>query len=128
MSTLRLFTLLAAFLCTSCGHDPLSDIWDAFSADAFDSGMDDGMDGGGDGGRPPMFEPLVTVRLDDAQGITGDVRNIALATLGAQTLAFLSAQTDGVHIVDVSVPSTINRPSCRSRWCHQHRVSRRAGS
>lgn len=110
MSTLRLFTLLAAFLCASCGHDPLSDIWDAFSADAFDSGMDDGM-GDGDGGRPPMFEPLVTVRLDDAQGITGDVRNIALATLGAQTLAFLSAQTDGVHIVDVSVPSTINTTS-----------------
>ena len=123
MSALRLFTLLALLLCASCGKDPLSDVWDAFSADAFGTDMDDGMGDDGDGGRPPDFEPAVTVRLDDAQGITGDVRNIAVATLGAQTIAFLSAQTDGVHMVDVTVPSTINTtsPGCRRRRTRQPR-------
>lgn len=109
----RALLALLVLLLPACGNGTLADIWSRFPADQFPGGGDGG--GGGGGGGGGTFTPRETAFLDDAQGITGDVRNVALAIVGAQTLAFLSAQTEGVHIVDVTAPNTITQASVRGR-------------
>jgi len=44
--------------------------------------------------------------LDDADGLPGEVRSVAVATCASQTLAFVTAGTGGVHIVDVTDPTS----------------------
>jgi hypothetical protein len=42
-------------------------------------------------------------------GVTGDVRNVALAQVADRTYAFLTAGTTGIHVVDVTEPDLVNR-------------------
>jgi len=102
---MRRILILAAALLGGCGSGTLSDIWHAFPPEVFEP------PGGGGGGGGGTFTPREVAALDDAQGVTGDVRNLALAQAGAQTLAFLAAGTAGVHVVDVTNPSTISSTS-----------------
>jgi hypothetical protein len=102
--------LLALALCAAlagCGNGTLADIWDSFPEEAFNPPGDDG-GGGGGGGGVSLTE---VAALAGGQGVTGTVKNIALATVSSDTYAFLAAGTDGCHIVDVTNPDLINAQS-----------------
>ena len=85
----------------------IGDLFGVFPADVFQPETPDGggpipPDGGGG------FRAEEVAFLEAAQGVTGDVRNIALAQVGIVSLAFLTAGTDGVHMVDVTQPELVN--------------------
>lgn len=94
-------------LCLSgCGNGTLADIWDSFPESAFNPPDDGG--GGGGGGGVTLTE---VAALAGGQGVTGSVRNIALATVAGDTYAFLAAGPEGCHIVDVTEPDLVNAGS-----------------
>jgi len=100
-----LFLLAAITLIPSCGSGTLASIWENFPASAFD-----GESEGDDGDRPDIpgaFEPLEVSFLDVAQGVDGETRNIDIAEVGGRTLAFLSADTTGLHVIDVTTPESL---------------------
>ncbi len=85
----------------------VGDLFGVFPADVFQPEDP----GGGDPGIPPGgggFTATEIGFLEAAQGVTGDVRNIALAQVGVLSVAFLTAGTDGVHMVDVTQPELVN--------------------
>ena len=103
LSLLLILTILPA-----CGGD-IGALFDAFPPEAF---QPDGGAGGEipdiPGGPGGTFRALEVGFLEAAQGVTGDVRNIALAQVGTQNLAFLAAGANGVHMVDTTQPELIN--------------------
>ncbi len=90
-----------------CGNGTLADIWDSFPKSAFNP-PDDGGGGGGGGGGITLTE---VAALAGGQGVTGTVKNIALATIAGETFAFLAAGPEGCHIVDVTAPDLVNASS-----------------
>ncbi|MEE8104448.1 MAG: hypothetical protein V3T86_02825 [Planctomycetota bacterium] len=103
-----LFLLAAMTLVPSCGSGTLANFWKQFPASAFEDETEGGDEG--DDGRPNIpgtFEPTEVAFLDIAQGVDGDVRNIEVAVVGAQALAFLSADTEGLHVIDVTTPEVL---------------------
>ncbi len=104
------FLIALATLLPSCGSGGLKDIWKTFPASAFE--QDPEPIDPNDPNRPPQpFEPVEVGFIASSGGATGDIRNIAVAILGAQALAFVSAQDSGVHIIDVTLPSTVSSSS-----------------
>ncbi|MEM8884987.1 MAG: hypothetical protein AAGD14_13025 [Planctomycetota bacterium] len=100
---LRGLALLLVVGLVGCNGN-IGDLFSVFPASAFED-----PDGGEDpGGIPGAFEPVEVAFLGSAQGVTGDVRNIAVATIAGESYAFLAAGVDGVHMVDVSEPSTVS--------------------
>lgn len=87
-----------------CGPGNIGDLFSAFPESVFEG---DEPGGPGDGGGP--FTPADTGGLGGSDGVTGDVRNLILAQVGLDTYAFLTATTDGIHIVNVTEPDLINR-------------------
>ena len=83
---------------------------DAFSAFPPEVFEPDEPGDGGDG--PPDIPGAGGVEevgfLEAAQGVTGDVRNVVLAQIGAQSVAFLAAGRDGLHVVDMTEPEMTN--------------------
>jgi len=107
------WTLLLIAACAACvggcGSGTISDIFHAFPEEVFrppDEGPPTPPPGGGGG-----FTASEVKFLEAAQGVSGDVRNIALAQVGARTLAFLAAGTSGCHVVDVTKPELVNSTS-----------------
>lgn len=92
-----------------CGNGTLGDIWHALPEDAFKPPGDDGGGGGGGGGGGITLTEVGA--LAGGQGVTGTVKNIALATVAGETFAFLAAGPDGCHVVDVTSPDLINTSS-----------------
>jgi hypothetical protein len=86
-----------------CGNGTLADIWDSFPDEAFNP-PDDGGGGGGGGGGLTLEE---VAAIAGGQGVIGTVKNIALASVGPRTFAFLAAGPDGCHVVDVTEPENI---------------------
>ncbi|MHC4940864.1 MAG: LVIVD repeat-containing protein [Planctomycetota bacterium] len=103
----RLLPLLLALIAACSGN--IGDLFSAFPASAFEP--DEPADGGGDRPPPGSFEPIEVGFAASASGVTGNVRNIATATVSGRDLAFLSAGPDGVHIVDVSNPGNFSSAS-----------------
>ncbi len=101
-SLLPLLVLAAA----GCGNGTLGDVWHSFPEEVFNP-PDDG--GGGGGGGGITLEEVAA--LAGGQGITGTVKNIALANVAGETFAFLAAGTDGCHVVDVTSPDLVNSGS-----------------
>ncbi len=92
-----------------CGSGTIGDLFHAFPQEVFrppDQGPPTPPPGGGGG-----FTAGEVKFLEAAQGVSGDVRNIALAQVGARTLAFLAAGTSGCHVVDVTKPELVNSTS-----------------
>jgi hypothetical protein len=100
--------LLLGLLPAACNGN-IGDLFSIFPASAFAPDEPDGEQP--NPGVPGAFEPTEVGFLGATQGVTGDVRNIALATLNSQTYAFLAAGADGVHMVNVTDASTINPSS-----------------
>ncbi len=101
--------VLCAALLGGCGSGSISDIFHAFPPEVFkppDPTPPTPPPGGGGG-----FTAGEVKFLEAAQGVSGDVRNIALAQVGARTLAFLAAGTSGCHVVDVTKPELVNSTS-----------------
>jgi len=101
----RLLRILPVFLLwalASCNGN-IGDLFSAFPASAFQP------DEGGDGGDlpPGAFQAREVGSLASAQGVTGNTRNIAVATVGAQRIGFVSAGTVGVHVLDLTEPDNI---------------------
>jgi hypothetical protein len=103
--------LLVLALLPACSGN-LADLFAAFPSDAFGDGDGTIPD---DGTQPPpgpgQFVPEEVGFLESAQGVTGDVRNVVTAQVGASIYAFASAGTEGVHVVDVTEPERINTTS-----------------
>ena len=99
--------LLALFLAVPACSGNIGDVFSIFPREAFDDG---GGTGGGDGGGgpPAPFIPADIGGLAGGQGVTGEVRNIAIATVGFRTYAFLAAGTDGIHVVDMTEPDLVS--------------------
>jgi hypothetical protein len=95
-------------LLAGCGNGTLGDIWDSFPEEAFNP-PDDGGGGGGGGGGGVTLEEIAAIAA--GQGVSGTVKNIALATVGSETFAFLAAGTDGCHVVDVTSPDLVTSTS-----------------
>jgi len=92
----------------ACGNGTLGDIWHALPEDAF---KPPGGDGGGGGGPPTEATLEEVAALAGGQGVTGTVKNIALATVAGETFAFLAAGPEGCHVVDVTSPDLVNSGS-----------------
>jgi hypothetical protein len=92
---------------SSCGNGTLGDIWESFPDEVFNP-PDDGGGGGGGGGGITLEE---VAAIAGGQGVIGTVKNIALATIGGKTYAFLAAGTDGCHVVDVTEPENLEPSS-----------------
>lgn len=90
-----------------CGNGTLGDVWDSFPEEVFNP-PDDGGGGGGGGGGATLEE---VAEIAGGQGVTGTIKNIALATVAGKTYAFLAAGPDGCHIVDVTEPDLLNASS-----------------
>jgi len=105
---MRILLVLWLALVPACTGN-IGDLFSLFPASAF--APDEGTDGDDGGVRPGTFVPLEVAFLEASQGVTGSVRNIATASVAGQTLAFLSAGVDGVHMVDASVPESMNSSS-----------------
>lgn len=94
-------------LVAGCGNGTIADIFHAFPEETFQPPS----------GEPPPtppptgFTPREVKFLEGAQGVTGNVRNIALAQVGARRIAFLAAGTSGCHVVDVTQPELLNSTS-----------------
>jgi len=104
MRTLALLLLFVAVV-PGCGNGNIGSLFSLFPPEAFDPNPP------GDDDIPAIpggFEPSEVGFIESAQGVTGDVRNIAIAVVGAATYAFLSAQTGGIHVVDVTEPERVN--------------------
>jgi len=98
---LPLFALLLVL--PACGSGTIGDLFAIFPPEAFeDPGAGDG------GGLPGQFIASEIAALGGGQGVTGEIRNVVLATVASRTYAFLTAQTDGVHVVDVTDPLILN--------------------
>ncbi|MHC4225288.1 MAG: hypothetical protein ACYSUN_14965 [Planctomycetota bacterium] len=100
--------LLVLALLPACSGN-LADLFAAFPTSAFEDG--DGTipdDGGQPTPGPGQFVPTEVGFLESSQGVTGDVRNVVTAQVGATLYAFAAAGTDGVHVVDVTEPERIN--------------------
>ena len=97
----RLLPLLLGVLAACTGN--IGDLFSAFPASAF---APEG-EGGGGGLPPGAFQAREVGFLSTAQGVTGNVRNIAVANIGAQRIGFLSAATVGFHVVDLTEPDNI---------------------
>jgi len=93
-------------LAAGCGNGTLGDIWHSFPEGVFNP--DQGGGGGGGGGGVTLEE---VASLAGGQKVTGTVKNIALATIGGETFAFLAAGTDGCHVVDVTAPDLVTAKS-----------------
>jgi len=104
---MRVLPILLFLLTIPACDGAIGDLFGVFPADVFQPETPDG------GGQIPPgdgrgFQPEEVGFLEAAQGVTGDVRNIALAQVGIVILAFLTAGTDGVHMVDVTQPELVN--------------------
>jgi len=104
---MRILLVLGLVLFPACNGN-IGDLFSLFPASAF--APDEG-DGDGDTRPPGSFEPTEVAFLEAAQGVTGNVRNIATASVAGQTLVFLSAGVDGVHLLDATVPESMNSSS-----------------
>lgn len=100
---LLLLTILAV---AGCGNGNIGDLFAIFPKEAFEGDGD-----GGDGDIPIPFSPKEINALAGGQGVTGDVRNVTLATISGRTYALIAAGTDGLHIADVTMPDLINTES-----------------
>ncbi|MHC4451419.1 MAG: hypothetical protein ACYS0E_14995 [Planctomycetota bacterium] len=102
----RLLPLLFALIAACSGN--IGDLFSVFPASAFEP--EEPADGGD---RPPTgsFEPIEVGFVGAGAGVTGNVRNIATASVNGKQIAFLSAGADGVHVVDVSTPGTFTSAS-----------------
>ena len=107
MRSVPVLLILALLATAGCGNGNIGDLFSIFPKEAFEG---DG-DIPGDGEIPLPFQPGETGLLASGQGVTGDVRNIALATQSGLTYAFLAAGTDGFHVADVTLPDLINTDS-----------------
>lgn len=103
---LRSLLPLLVLCATGCGNGTLEDIWDSFPEEVFNP-PDDG--GGGGGGGGITLEEVAAIA--GGQGVTGTVKNIALATVAGETFAFLAAGPDGCHVVDVTSPDLVTAGS-----------------
>ncbi|MHC4954099.1 MAG: hypothetical protein ACYTGZ_09430 [Planctomycetota bacterium] len=105
----RILIGLSLAVLAACNGN-IGDLFSIFPASAFAPEEEPG--DGGDGGTPPgSFEPLEVDFLEEAQGVTGNIRNIATANVAGLSLAFLSAGVDGVHMVNVSIPDALDSGS-----------------
>ena len=104
---MRILLVLSLALVPACNGN-IGDLFSLFPASAF--APDEG-EGDGNGTPPGTFQPEEVAFLQAAQGVTGNIRNIATANVAGKTLAFLSAGVDGVHLVDASVPEDMNATS-----------------
>lgn len=95
--------LASGLLSTACDGN-VGDIFSAFPVTAFTPEAPGGVP---PGGIPGGFRPIEVGFLGSSQGVTGTVRNIATASVSGRSIAFLSAESDGVHLVDVSLPGRI---------------------
>jgi len=107
MRSVPVLLVLALLATAGCGNGNIGDLFSIFPKEAFEG---DG-DIPGDGEIPLPFQPGEIGLLASGQGVTGDVRNIALATQSGLTYAFLAAGTDGFHVADVTLPDLINTDS-----------------
>jgi hypothetical protein len=105
---LRSLLPLLLLLSAGCGSGTLGDIWDALPEEAFNPD-DPGGGGGGGGGGAITLEEVAAIA--GSQGVIGTVKNIALATIGSETFAFLAAGPDGCHVVDVTSPDLVTSTS-----------------
>lgn len=108
MRSVLLPLLVVVLAAAGCGSGTLEDLFSIFPKEAFEGG--DG-DIPGDGGVPLPFQPKEIDALAGSQGVTGDVRNIVLASNAGLTYALIAAGTDGFHIADVTMPDLINTES-----------------
>jgi len=97
--------LLLPLLLPACGTGNIGDLFSIFPKEAFEPPSG----GGGGGGTPTPFVPKEVAALGGGQGVTGNVRNVAIATVGTEVYAFLAAGTDGVHVVNVTRPDLLNK-------------------
>jgi len=107
MRSVSALLLLALVAVAGCGNGNIGDLFAIFPKEAFEG---DG-DVPGDGEIPLPFFPKEIDALAGGQGVTGDIRNIALATISGSTYAFMAAGTDGIHVADVTLPDLINTES-----------------
>jgi len=104
MRLLRLLLPALLGLLPACGSGNIGDLFSIFPREAF---TPPGGTGGGGGGQP--FVPAEVASLGGADGLTGEVKNIVIATVDVRTYAFLAAGASGVHVVDVTEPDLLNR-------------------
>jgi len=107
MRSVPVLLILALLATAGCGNGNIGDLFSIFPKEAFEG---DG-DIPGDGEIPLPFQPGEVNALAAGQGVTGDVRNIALATQSGLTYAFMAAGGDGFHVADVTLPDLINTGS-----------------
>ena len=103
------FFLVALLLAVpGCGNGNIGDVFAIFPPEAFEGGGGDGDDGDVPGAP---FVPSDIGGLAGGQGVSGEVRNIVVAAVGARTYAFLAAGIDGIHVVDMTEPDLVNANS-----------------
>ena len=104
---MRIFLVLFIALAPACNGN-IGDLFSLFPASAFQPDQPDNPDGGLPGGSLSAEEVAF---MAAAQGVTGDIRNIAITVQAGQSIAFLSAGDAGFHIVDVTDPENLNSSS-----------------
>jgi len=101
---MRIILALFVALVPACNGN-IGDLFSLFPASAFQPDQPDNPDGGLPGGGLTAEEVSF---LAAAQGVTGDIRNIAITVQAGQSIAFLSAADVGFHIIDVTNPENLN--------------------
>jgi hypothetical protein len=104
MRSLLLTLVLVAI--PGCGSGNIGDLFSIFPPEAFNPDAGDGGDVPGLPGAGGTAEEVGFIEA--SQGVDGDVRNIALAQVGSDTYAFLSAGTAGLHVVKTTEPERVN--------------------
>jgi hypothetical protein len=106
MRSLLLTLVLVAV--PGCGNGNIGDLFSIFPPEAFNPDTGQGDDGGIPGlpGAGGTAEEVGFIEA--AQGVDGDVRNIAVAQFGSDTYAFLSAGIGGMHVVRTTEPERVN--------------------
>lgn len=99
-----LFVALSLAVAPACNGN-IGDLFSIFPASAFQPDEPDNGDLPGGGGGLTAEEVAF---LASAQGLDGNIRNLAIADLAGRKIAFVTAGEIGFHIVDVTDPSGLN--------------------
>jgi len=100
--------LLIASLAMVAGCDGnIGDVFSIYPPRVFNP--DAGGDGGGGGGGGATLVEVASIESNG--GVVGDVRNIVVAPIGSRKIAFVTAGTGGVHLIDVTKPDMVNTTS-----------------